>query len=297
MRLQLVESAATAFYDYYLVNRAIAVNGENVRLLREFLQNAKTRYETGQVSQQDVLQAEVEIGRQEERQVTLERMRQVAIARINTLLNQAPNLPLPPPPATITVQDSLPDPDALRASALARRPDLQALANHIAAEQAALALAYEEYCPDFEPFLMYDRFMGNNEQNRDLATMVGVRLNLPVRKERRLGAVAEAQARIGQRQAELANRTNQANFEVQQAYEQVRESERVVRLYDKKILPAAAENVKAAQAAYVTAKVPFLSLIDAQRTAVSLRDRYYEAIADYYRRRATLERVVGGPLR
>jgi len=27
-----------------------------------------------------------------------------------------------------------------------------------------------------------------------------------------------------------------------------------------------------------------------------LRDRYYEAIADYFRRRATLERVTGGPL-
>jgi hypothetical protein len=29
---------------------------------------------------------------------------------------------------------------------------------------------------------------------------------------------------------------------------------------------------------------------------VDLRDKYYEAIADYHRRRATLERMVGGPL-
>src|SRR5262249_30914403 len=89
---------------------------------------------------------------------------------------------------------------------------------------------------------------------------------------------------------------NQALFEVQQAYEQVRESRRVVSLYETQILPAARANVTAAQAAYVTGKVPFLSLIEAQRNAVGLRDRYYEALADYVRRQAALERATGGPL-
>ena len=69
-----------------------------------------------------------------------------------------------------------------------------------------------------------------------------------------------------------------------------------MRLYEKTILPAAEKNVKSAEAAYVTGKIPFLSLIEAQRNVVNLRDRYYEAVADYFRRRAALERAVGGPL-
>ena len=117
-----------------------------------------------------------------------------------------------------------------------------------------------------------------------------------VRLARREGAVTEAEAHIAERQAELARQTDQVNFEVEQAYAQVLESERTVRLYEKTILPAARQNIEAAQSAYATGKIPFLSLIEAQRSAVGLRDRYYEAIADYYRRRATLERVVGGPL-
>jgi hypothetical protein len=44
------------------------------------------------------------------------------------------------------------------------------------------------------------------------------------------------------------------------------------------------------------AKIPFLTLIEAQRNLVNLRDRYYEALADYFRRRASLERAIGGPL-
>jgi outer membrane protein TolC len=296
MRLQLAESAQTAFYDYYLVGRALEVNDANLHLLERFRKNAETRYENGLVPLQDVEQARVEIGREQQRRLTLRRMHEVAVARINTLMNLPPDASLPPPPQSVRVANGLPAANVLRQAALARRPDLQALSNRIAAEQAALALAHKEFYPDLEPFFMYDRFMGNNSQNKDLAAMLGLKLNLPVRLSKRRGAVAEAAARLDQRRAELAKQTNQVNFEVQQAYAQVQESERTVRIYEKTILSAAKKNVEAAESAYETAKIPFLSLIEAQRNRVMLQDRYYEAIADYYRRRATLERVTGGPL-
>src|SRR5262249_38819161 len=120
--------------------------------------------------------------------------------------------------------------------------------------------------------------------------------NLPIRKARREGAVAEAQARIAERRAELAGRSDQVNLQLQEAYEQVIESERIVRLYEKAILPAARNNIAAARSAYETAKVPFLNLIEAERNQVSLLDRYHEAVTDYFRRRASLERIIGGPL-
>jgi outer membrane protein TolC len=173
---------------------------------------------------------------------------------------------------------------------------LRALEAQIAAEQARLALAYKEFCPDFGPFAMYDRFMGNNPETQDLAPMVGVSMNLPVYRDKRFAALAEARAKIAQRRAELAQRTNQVHFQVQEAFAQVRESEQTVELYRKTILTAAEANVKAAEAAYVPGKIPFVSLIEAQRNQVELYDRYYQAIADYHRRRARLERVVGGPL-
>jgi outer membrane protein TolC len=295
-RLQLAESARSAFYDYYLVERALEVNREGFKLLEDFKQNAATRYKTGLAPQQDYLQADVEMGQQRERRVTLERMREVVVARLNTLMHLPPDAPLPPPPVQVTLPAELPPTAALREAALARRPDLKALADHIAAKQAALALACKEFYPDFEPFMMYDRFMGNAPDNRDLATQLGVRLNLPVRLARRRGAVAEAQARLAQRQAELDRQLDQVNLQVQDAAAQVRESERVVALYEKEILKAARENVKSAQAAYVTGKIPFLSLIEAQRNVVNLQDRYYEAVAAYGRRLTTLDRVIGGSL-
>ncbi|MBY0524747.1 MAG: TolC family protein [Gemmataceae bacterium] len=292
MRLQLIESALNAYYDYYLVGRALEVNQDTLRLLREFRQNAETRFKAAQVPQQDVLQADVELGRQRERQLTLERMRQVAVARLNTLMHLPTNTPLPPPPREIAPGPAVPAVDVLQVQAAAGRPDLQALADRAAAEQAGLALAHKEFWPDFEVMAAYDAFWQRPEQ--DLRPQVGVRVNLPVRKTRRYGAIAEAEARLAQRRAELDRQLAQVNFQVQEAHAQVQESEKIVRLYTDTILPAAEANVKAAQSAYVTGKTPFVSLIEAQRGLVGLRERYYEAIAESFRRRAMLERAVGG---
>src|SRR5262249_8865345 len=154
-------------------------------------------------------------------------------------------------PKEIKFAGTLPAAAEPRASALSRRPDLQALINRLRADEAALALARKEFYPDFEPFAMYDRFMGNNAQSQDLATMIGVKVNLPVRTTRRQGALAEAQARIGQRRADLDRRADAIQFEVQQAYEQVRRKEKTVKLYEESILPAAEKNREAARAAFV----------------------------------------------
>lgn len=291
-KLQLIESTKVAFYDYFLIHRAIAVNEESLELLKEIRGTAVDRFKANQSPQQDVLQVDVEIGRQRKRGLVLERMKKVAQARINTLMHLPPETPLPPPPKTFVLAAALPAVAVLRAQAIAQRPDLHALANRIESERAALALAHKEYYPDFEVMAAYDAFWQSPE--KDLRPMVGLRMNLPIQKDRRAGAVAEAHARLSQRVAELASRTDQVNLQVQEAYEQVLESEKGVRLYDDTILPAATENVKAARTAYATGRIPFLSLVEAQRNLVGLRDSYYEELAEYFRRRATLERVTGG---
>ena len=121
-RLQLVESAKTAFYEYWLVDRALEVNREAQRLLGEFRRDAADRYTKGLVSQQDVLQADVEVGQQQERQLTLERMREVAAARLNTLMHRPPDAPLPPAPVHSVAVSAIPETPELREEALARAP-------------------------------------------------------------------------------------------------------------------------------------------------------------------------------
>jgi hypothetical protein len=56
-------------------------------------------------------------------------------------LNLRPDKALPLLPGELPLANGLPEAAVLRGAALARRPDLQALADRIAADQAALALA------------------------------------------------------------------------------------------------------------------------------------------------------------
>lgn len=294
-RVQLIEAARLSFFEYYLNDRALSVNEEALKLLTEFRQNADARFKAGQAPQQDLFQADVEIGRQKERQVILERMQKVAKARINTLMHLPSTAPMPPPAQGSPQWMTLPEIETLQTQAVRSRPDLQALADRIAAEEAAFALARREFYPDAEVSGAYDSIMGNGPA-RDLAPQVAIKLNLPVRLAKRQAAVNETLFKIAQKRAELASRTDQVNYQVQEAYEQLLESEKILKLYDKSILPAAKSNISAGQDAYRTGKAPFLSLIEAQRNYVNLKDRYYEATADFFRRRANLERAIGAPL-
>jgi outer membrane protein TolC len=294
-RLQLIENATNAFYEYYLVYRAQAVSDDSLRLLKDAQKDVESRLATTKASQQELLQLNVEIGKQNERALTLERMRQVAVARLNTLMHMPVENTLPPPPANIPLRGVLPSVQELRAWALETRPDVRKLSNLIAADQGSLTLAHREFCPELMVGAAYDSIMGNGP-SRDLAPRVSVGMNIPLRCTKRNAAVLEAEARLQQHQTELARLTDQVNFQIEEAYAEVTEAQKIVALYEQTILTAAQDNVKAARNAYVATQVPLVSYLEAQRSLVSLRERYFQAIAEYGQRRATLARVVGSPI-
>jgi cobalt-zinc-cadmium efflux system outer membrane protein len=295
VKLQLAEAARLAFYDYYLVERQLDLNVENLARLDEFRSTARDRYEANLVPESDLLQADLELADAKRRQFELERMEGIAKARINTLLHRDPGTVLPPPPASLGAADEPPPAEELRALALARRPDLAAMEARIRAERAALALAYKDFYPDLELFARYDSFWQPSSQ-RDLRSQVGLNMNVPLYRDRRRAAAQEAMFNITRRRAEYEQRIDDIHQEVQAAYEQLRESHRVVDLYSSLSLPAAEQNVAAARAGYLTGQENFLRLVFAQRQFIALRDKYQEAIANYHRRHAELERVVGGSL-
>jgi outer membrane protein TolC len=293
-RLRLAEAAKLAFFDYFLVHREQEINADNVRIMQEFRNIAQTKYESNLVPQQDVLQAEVDLADLARRRVELERMNEVAIARINTLLHRVPDHPIPAPPKQIEMADGLPPAETLRKLALERRPDLAAQAARIHTEEAAVELACKEFYPDLEFVARYDAFWQPAE--RDLRPQVGMNLNLPIQRDRRRAAVAEAVAKVTQRRAELEQRIDEIQNEVQASIARLNEAKRVVALYNDSILPAAQKNIESAQAGYVSGRVDFLRLIEAQRQLINYREKQYEAVADYHRRLAELERVLAGPV-
>jgi outer membrane protein TolC len=257
--------------------------------LGQFREIASRKYEANLAPQQDILQAEIELAR---RQIELERLERIAIARINTLMHRAPDDWLPPPPARLSAPElSLPVAE-LRGLAVASCPDLASLGAQIRAEQSRLRLGYREFYPDLEVFGRYDNFWSQ----ASLRGQVGLSMNVPLYREMRYAAAREAQWRLSHRRAEYEQRIDEINREVQIAFERVDESRQTVALYASRMLPAARQNVTSAFAAYESGGGDFLRLVAAQRLLIALQERHQQAIADVHRRQIELERAVGRPL-
>lgn len=290
-RLRVAEVARLAFYEYYLAYRQIDVLNESTQLLTDFREIAVSKYESSSVEQQDVLLIDVELAEQQRRLLELTRQEQVARARINTLLLTAPNATLAPPPVELPTEATLIPAEDLRGIAIAQRPELAAQAARIRAERYELSLACKEFYPDLEFVGRYDAFWQVPED--DLRPMVGMNLNLPIYKDKRFAAVAEARSRIAKEQSDYDAKTVEIAYEVEQTYRRVEESQQTISLYEEKILPTARHSIDSARASYLAGKLDLLRLIESQRQLLLLQDRYFEAVAEYHARLAELERVIG----
>jgi outer membrane protein, heavy metal efflux system len=290
VRLMLAEAAANAYLDYYLARRELALNSANLELLREFHEIAQVRYQASQVTQQDVLQSNLELADAEGRQFELTRQERVAVARINTLLHRAADSRLPPPVEDLAPPGEIPAVEVLRETALRHRPDLSAEAARIKVEEANVALACKEFYPDFEVVAKYDAFMMPD----DMRPAVGMNMSVPLWKEKRRAAWREATAKLQQHRASYAEKADRARYEVQSSYAMLLESRQMTQLYSDKILPTAEDNIQSARANYTAGKVDFLRLIEAGRQFYREKEQYYRVLSDYHRRLAEMNRVVGG---
>jgi outer membrane protein TolC len=290
--LRLTEAARLAYFDYYFVWQQRELNDANLLAVSAYRDTAKSKFEANIVSQQDMLQADVELARLEQRRVELDQAHEVATSRINLLLHRDPDLPVPMPPRQLDGAAPRFDVGELRRAALEHRPDLAAMAARIQSEQTALALANQEYFPDFEVMGRYDSFWTDPNQRSQIA----LNLNVPLYQEKRHAAVREAMFRINKLQCEYDREVDLVKNEVQTAHARLEASRRTLALFEKKLLPATEANVAAAASGYTAGTVDFLRLVQAQRESLELNEKYQHAIVEFHRNRAALDRVVAMPV-
>jgi outer membrane protein TolC len=279
-RLTLLEDTRRAFADYYQAYRQLECLDEGLRRMQHCRAVAESRRRSGAAPAQDVFQADVELGRLCERRVGLEKQARVACARLNMLMQLPPESALPPPPPLLPLAGELPPVGSLHEAAVARRPDLQALRQRLAAEQKDLAAARHG---DVQAAVASE------------GSAVGVRLTLPGFANRPANRAAECQARLARLHAELQQLTGQVRFQVEAAFAEVRACEQSAQLLQGAVLQAAGANAAAAESAYAAGRVPFLSWVEAERNWLDMHLRRHEVHAEYHRRRAALARAIADP--
>ena len=288
---QVVAEVKAAYYAYFYDTKAIQITEKNKDLLQKLESIAEARYRVGKGIQQDVLRAQVEVSRIDQKLIVLQQEEHTARARLNTLLNQDPESQLPPPAAVkpAIFQHSL---DELYAMAHENDPGLERDKRMIEGGQFAVDLAQKAYEPDFDVAYSY-------EQRPDMQDMHGVMVgvNIPIffRSKQREGVI-EASHGLNAARREFDDRMTQVNFEIKQQYLAATASRDLMNLYSKAIVPQSSLALESSMASYEVGKVDFLSMLDNFIYVLDYEVNYYQELSNFETALARLEPLVNTDL-
>jgi outer membrane protein TolC len=136
----------------------------------------------------------------------------------------------------------------------------------------------------------------NNPKDGRNSWMASVGINIPIWRKKLRASVAEAVTKLKASQDRYDNIENVTLSQVNEFFFEVKTAQEQVELYRYSLLPQAEQTFKASEIGYLTGKVDFLNLLDAERMVLLIRIGYFKTIADLGKSLAQLERVVGKDL-
>jgi outer membrane protein, heavy metal efflux system len=297
--LAVIEQVKIAYYQLYFVQQAIRISQADRELLLALQEIAAARFRVGQVNQQDVLRAELEVLELDNQLVRLQQELDTARARLARQLSISPDTPL-------DAVEQLPDeqiPEDLQHLydlAIAARPELQAQLAEISRARQNVDLARLNYFPDVRLSAMWMGMdMPGNGMNTTMnssgdALLLGIGVNLPIYRQRLDAGVreAEAQAVASARQYDvLRDRTHE---EVADLFAQIRSQQELSRLLREEIVPKAEQTFEVSLRAYEVGEVTFLQLVDNWRQLLRYQITTHQLEAQLRQSLARLERLLGG---
>ncbi len=176
--------------------------------------------------------------------------------------------------------------DDLQARALANRPDLQAAQRSVTASESQVGLAKANAKVDLNVTFDYTRL---NQSNLGAFYF---NIPLPVFNKNQ-GEIARTQYAVTQSQFQQKAAEQQVLTDVQNAYEGLRRSEQMLRLYDKGYLDKAKESLDITKFSYEHGAASLLDFLDAERSYRSTQLSYRQALATYMTSLEQLRQAVG----
>jgi len=267
---QLALDVRRYFLELYYQTRAGAIVAETRALFSQLVDITRAHYATGRVSQQDVLNASLELARLDDRSTRILNAADINRATLMKWIGEAASLPvnsnfpaLPTPAAQAVIQAGLPQHPAIRIQTA-----------RLEAENQSVSIAREQYKPGWSAGLEYRKRFGEDPDGDDRSDMMAAMLTVDIplftknRQDKRLSAsiqqASSLQLKRTDRLRELKQQldTDYANWQ--------RLGERAV-LYQSQLLQAASANAQASLNAYQSSVTEFTTLMRARITDLDVR--------------------------
>ncbi len=235
-RLQIRTQVKDAWYRLLFQRQAIELTKRNLTLLDDFIKLTETRYEVGRGLQQNVLKAHLERSKQLDKLINLQQQEEATIAEINSLSGRETDHPLKTDNIYLTGLNRKLDLEQLRQTARESRPMFAAYNALIEQYKAQRQLAKLDYRPDFTLWTSY-RWRDDNlpDDGTDFIS-AGISFNLPVRREKRAAAVAEADSSLRLARQKRNDFNNQVNLTIHRALTNYQQASELAALYQNGII-------------------------------------------------------------
>ena len=283
-RLDLIRDITTAYAELVAAQRELTVIEEERKLAEEVRNSVAARVEAGKEPPIQKNKAEIELSSSV---IALDRARRAVNTKEQALMGlmgggigdfaiDAKSLP------TLTE----PEPFTYYQERLVQTPDAKGLEADVTQAQSALSLEKASAFPDPTLGFGVKQFREDDSQ----AFVAGISLPIPVFNLNRAGIQRAGHelnaAKLEQRGGQLTLETS-----LMEAYENFVSAYREASALNSSVLPGAEEAFSFSRQGYDAGKFGYLEVLDAQRTLFDARRQYNEAVLDYHRQRASIERM------
>ncbi|MDZ7691788.1 MAG: TolC family protein [Balneolaceae bacterium] len=288
-RLEVLTGVTQAYISALEAQQQWHQQQELVQVAENLYNSISAQVEAGKVSKLEQTKARVELSRAE---IDLKN----ALDRFQAARSNLASFWGSEEPEFQVLAGTLPTPNSVPsyqtvANFIERNPDVARWAAEINQAEAALSLERAQGIPDI-------KISGGYKRAEDVGAtgaIVGISIPLPFfdRNQGNIKAAKYELNRVGTRQETAITEAYRA---LQEAYNTLEASYHEVQQLQDEVLPGAQTAFDAAQTGYRQGKFDYLEVLDAQRTLFSSRTRYIQALAEYNRAVAEVERLIGTPL-
>jgi outer membrane protein TolC len=277
-----------AYFDLAFVDQSLEVLQKDREALEGFEKVTEIRYSVGKAVQQDVLRAQLELTRLEQRATLLQQQRRTLAAQLNSLCD----LPVDSPvgaPETVQPSALAYSEDQLQSAAQTNSPVLKQREAMVDQNRLSVTLARKEARPDFSVGYLY-------MQRDGLPDMYGITLStsLPVFHHRKQDkAITEAGANLESARQMQASELTTLRYQVRQDVLEVQATEQLLKLYAQGIKPQSSLTLESSINSYQTGAVDFLSVLSNLQAVIDAELDDYQQVAGHEKALARLEELTG----
>jgi outer membrane protein TolC len=285
-----------AYYALYFLGRRISITRENLHLLELWEAVVRSQYRAALTGHHNLSLIQVELGKLEDRLLTLENKLGPAVTRLRTAVN-LPDSFEPPIPQALQIDEQSLNADSIFSLVRNNNPNLKSTLHLINKEKAGHRLAGKLNRPGFTIGLDYIQtgeagFPNVPDSGKDPWT-IGVGMSLPIWFGANKARTREAAARQQQAQHNFEAARNELKAVSETIVFEHEDALRRLRLYRDGLIPIAEQALETGFQAYQVGEADFLSIMDTQRQLLEFQLQLERSRTDLAINRAAIDMLAG----